>query len=113
MVSKRKFNRKRGERISFRMGLASSVIERGKITTTVTRAKDIRPLVERYITIAKKNNLASFRLLLSKLPKKSAEKIFYEIAPKYKDRDGGYLRITKTANFRKRDAAQTAVIELV
>lgn len=113
MPSARKFHRERGQRTAFRQGLVSNFIERGKMTTTIARAKDIRPLVERYISIGKKNNLASLRLLLSKLPKKSAEKMFYEVAPRYKDRKGGYVRITKTANRRKRDGAETAVIELV
>lgn len=113
MQSARKFHREKGQRKAFKAGLISNFINRGRMTTTVARAKDIRPVVERYITIAKKNNVASLRLLLSKLPKKSAEKVFYEVAPRYKDRKGGYVRITKNANRRKRDAAETATIELV
>jgi len=84
-----------------------------KIETTVARAKEIRPKTEKFVTIAKKQNLAGLRLLLSKLPKQSANKLFYEIAPKYKNRAGGYLRITKITKARKRDGAFMAIIQFV
>jgi large subunit ribosomal protein L17 len=84
-----------------------------KIETTEPRAKEIRPLVERFVSVAKKQQLAGLRMLLSKLPKESAQKLFYEIAPRYKERAGGYLRITKEAKHRKRDAAPLAIIEFV
>lgn len=109
----RKFNRKKGPRRSFLKGLASNLILREKIETTVPRAKEIRPLVERLVTIAKKQQLASLRLLLSRLPKDAAKKLFYEIAPRYKERAGGYLRITKESKSRNRDSAPLSIIEFI
>ncbi|PIR88571.1 MAG: 50S ribosomal protein L17 [Candidatus Harrisonbacteria bacterium CG10_big_fil_rev_8_21_14_0_10_44_23] len=109
----RKFGRKKGPRKLFVQGLASNLIMREKITTTTARAKEIRPVVEKMVTMARKGDLASFRNLMKKLPKKSAEKLYYDIAPKYKSRKGGYLRITKTGKLRKRDASEQSVIEFV
>ncbi len=109
----RKFNRKTGPRRSFLKGLASNLILREKIETTVPRAKEIRPLVEKLLTIAKKQQLAGLRILLSRLPKDAAQKLFYEIAPRYKERAGGYLRITKESKSRKRDSAPLSIIEFV
>lgn len=90
-----------------------SLIMKGRITTTVARAKEIRPAVERMVTIGKKQTLAALRMLLAKLPKMCANKMYYDIAPKYKDRNGGYTRITKLAKTRKRDAAPMAIIEFI
>ena len=109
----RKFHRIRGRRRLFLKNLASNLIAKEKIETTVPRAKEIRSLVERLVTIAKKQNLASFRSLLSKLPQKSAQKLFYEIAPKYKKQSGGYLMIIKKAKTSKRDGAPLTIIEFV
>lgn len=109
----RKFHRLRGPRKSFVKILANNLIMKEKMETTEARAKEIRPVVERLITHAKKQNLASFRLLLSKLPKSAADKLYYEIAPRYKDRKGGYLRIMKSSARRRRDAVQKAVVEFV
>jgi len=109
----RKFGRKRGERKAFFKGLAGNLIKKGKIETTEARAKEIKPIVERMVTTAKKQNLASFKRLISKLDKASAEKLYYEVAPKYKNRAGGYLRIIKLGEFRKRDAGKKALIEFV
>lgn len=113
MISKRKFHRTTGRRRAFRKQIATSLIMHGSIITTEERAKDIRPLVERYISYAKTGQTAKFRLLSASLPKKAAEKMFYEIAPKYKSRTGGYLRITKHAVQRMRDGARMATIEFV
>ena len=109
----RKFHRKTGPRRSFLKGLANNLIMKEKIETTTPRAKEIRPIVERLVTIAKKQQLAGFRILLSKLPKQAAQKLYFDIAPRYKERKGGYLRITKESGARKRDAAPLAVIEFV
>jgi len=84
-----------------------------RIQTTEARAKEIRPQVEKLVTLAKKQNLASLRLLLSRLPKGSATKLYYDVAPRYRDRTGGYLRILKTSIRRKRDSAKQAIIEFV
>lgn len=110
----RKFHRKKGPRRSFLKNLANNLITKERIETTETRAKEIRPVVERLVTIAKKQQLANLRLLVSRLSNKdTAQKLFYEIAPRYKERAGGYLRIVKQGRFRKRDAAPLAVIEFV
>lgn len=109
----RKFNFERGDRKLFFKKIASNLIRDERIETTTARAKEIRPIVERMVSMGKKQTLASFRDLLSKLPKKEAEKVYFEIAPRYKERKGGYLKITKTGDFRKRDGAVKAIIEFV
>lgn len=93
--------------------LAQNLIMHGKIETTDARAKAIRPIVEKLLTIAKGQRLQDLRLLLSRLPETGAMKLYHEIAPKYADRKGGYLRIIKGGVMRKRDGAKTAVIEFV
>ncbi len=109
----KKFGLKRGPRRSFLKILAQNLIMKEKITTTEARAKAIRPVVERFVTHAKKQNIASLRLLLKKLPKKAAYKVYYEISPRYEGRKGGYTRIKKLASLRKHDAAKMATIEFV
>lgn len=109
----RKFGLIRGKRRAFLRILMHNLIMEEKISTTEARAKEIRPKVEKLITLAKKNNLASLRLLMSRIPKASAYKLFHEIAPKYKDRKGGYLRIQKTTELRKRDGSRKVIIEFV
>ena len=109
----RKFHKKRGPRKLFLKTLAHNLIVKGKIETTEAKAKEIRPIVEKAITLAKKNNIASLRLLLARFTKDSAGKLFYDLAPKYKDRNSGYLRILKITGNRKRDAATKALIEFV
>lgn len=109
----RKFRKLRGPRKSFLKTLANNLIMKEKMQTTDARAREIRVRVEKLVTLAKKQNLASLRLLLSRLPKSSAMKLYYEIAPRYQERAGGYLRITKMANRRKRDAAKQSIIEFV
>ena len=84
-----------------------------RVQTTDARARELRPLVEKLVTLAKKQNLASLRLLLARLPKEAAMKLYYETAPKYQSRSGGYLRISKMSTRRKRDAAHQAIIEFV
>ena len=112
-ISSRKFHRTTGQRRAFRKGLAANLIVKGKILTTEARAKEIRPIVERLISMAKTQEVSKFRTLLSKLPKNAAEKLYYEIAPKYKDRKGGYLRIIKQTAQRMRDGSKMATIEFV
>ena len=110
----RKFNRKMGPRRSFIRSLANNLITQERIFTTETRAKAIRPIVEKLVTIAKKQQLHNLRTLISRLCNKdTAQKLFYTIAPKYKERKGGYLRIIKQGHVRKRDGAKTAIIEFV
>jgi large subunit ribosomal protein L17 len=109
-----KFHRITGRRRSFLRNLANDLIRSGRIETTETRAKAIRPMVERLVTIAKKQDLSARRLLLSRLGnKQTTQRLYEEIAPRYKERPGGYLRISKLAKTRKRDAAPVAIIEFV
>ncbi len=110
---KRKFRKTIGARINFIRILANNLIMRERIETTDTRAKEIRPIVEKLVTLAKGKRLADLRVLLSRLPKVSANKLFYELGPKYLDRKGGYLRIIKDSGVRKRDAARKAIVEFV
>lgn len=110
----RKFGKKTGPRRSFLRNLSNDLIRSGRIETTEIRAKALRPLVERSVTIAKKNDLSSRRLLISRLHNQDVvKKLCDEIAPKYKDRNGGYLRITKLSKSRKRDGTPVAIIEFV
>jgi len=110
----RKFNRLIGDRRSFLRNLSNNLIRRGKIETTEARAKEIKPSVEKLITLAKKQNLACRRLLLSKThDSKITKKLYEELAPRYLSRPGGYLRISKLSKARKRDGTILTTIELV
>lgn len=110
----KKFHRTTGPRRSFVRNLASDLIRHGRIETTETRAKAIRPVVERLVTIAKKQDVASRRLLLARIQnKRVVNHLVDEIAPRYQSRRGGYLRINKLTKLRKRDGTQVAVIEFV
>jgi large subunit ribosomal protein L17 len=93
--------------------LAADVITNGKIKTTETRAKEVKPFIEKMITAAKKGDLAAKRQVLSELNNETAvHKLFEEIAPKYSDRSSGYTRIIKIGP-RKGDAALIVQLELV
>jgi len=94
-------------------GLMVSLVEHGRITTTVEKAKELRRHIEPAITLGKKNDLASRRLLLSRLNNQSAvAAIMSDISPRFKDRAGGYTRITKIGR-RPGDTAEMAFIEFV
>jgi large subunit ribosomal protein L17 len=108
----RKFSRKRGVRIAFMKSLVFNLVAREKIKTTEARAKELRPFIEKFVTRAKKDNLANRRLLIAKLGQQTAKKLFEKIAPKYKDKNGGYTRIIKLS-LRKSDASKMAIIEFV
>ncbi len=84
-----------------------------RIKTTTEKAKYLKRIIEPLITKAKKQNLASLRYLLSYLPKKSAYKLYYEIAPRYLERKGGYTRVIKLPLKRKNDQAELSFIEFV
>ena len=109
----KKFHRKRDQRKALFKILAHNLIMKEKIKTTTEKAKYLRRIVEKLVTTAKKGNLAALRRLLSKLPKKSAYKLFYEIAPRYKERNGGYTRVVKLPLRRKGDNAELSIIEFV
>ncbi|HDH31453.1 MAG TPA: 50S ribosomal protein L17 [Candidatus Wolfebacteria bacterium] len=109
----KKFHRKKGQRIALFKSLANNLILKEKIETTETKAKEIRPRVEKLITIAKKQSLAALRILLARLSKRAAEKLYYEITPRYNERKGGYLRIIKSSRIRKNDGAKMAMIKFI
>lgn len=110
----KKFNRLRGPRISFLRNLSNDLIRAGKIETTEVRAKAIRPQVERLVTFAKRQTLAARREIMSRVHnEKIVNKLYHEIGPRYAERAGGYLRITKLAKARKRDGARMARVEFV
>lgn len=108
----RKFGRQKGDRKAFLKGLARSLVLRGKMQTTVARAKEIRPLVEKMVTRARTGTLADRRHLVSQLGDERVAGKLIKTAESYKGRSGGYLRITKMGP-RKGDAAEMAVIEFV
>ncbi len=91
------------------------MIDKEKITTTEAKAKELRPFIERIISKAKENTLASRRIVISRLfnRKKEAKKIISEIAPRYNKRAGGYTRVLKLSARRKGDASKMAIIEFV
>jgi large subunit ribosomal protein L17 len=95
--------------------LATALIEHGKITTTLAKAKEVQPFAEKLITLAKDGwNLDRFRRVLAVLTDKDvAYKLFHEVGPRYSDRSGGYTRIFKLARVRQGDAAPMAVIALL
>lgn len=108
----RKFGRTRKLRDALLKHLAASLILREKMVTTEAKAKEIRPLVEKSITLARKQDLAAYRELLKRFPQQAAAKLFKDVALRYQGRPGGYVRIIK-AHRRLNDAAPMAVIELV
>jgi large subunit ribosomal protein L17 len=108
----RKLSRKTGPRKALLKSLISALVLKGKIEISEARAKEIAGSTEKYISRAKKADLAARRLLASRLSDKVAKKLIEEIAPKYKERNGGYTRIIKLGQ-RKTDGARMAIIELV
>ena len=113
MPGTRKLGRTTDHRIAMLRNLVTSFLENGKISTTVTRAKEVRCLAEKMITLGKKNTLHTRRQALSFITKEDVvTKLFNEIAPKYAERNGGYTRILKTAP-RKGDGAEMAILALV
>ena len=93
--------------------MVTSLLENGKMVTTVTRAKEVRAMTEKMITLAKVDSLHNKRQALAYITKEDVvKKLFDEIAPKYKDVNGGYCRLVKT-DARRGDAAEMCIIELV
>lgn len=112
-VGGRKLNRTASHRKAMFANLACALIKHEQIFTTLPKAKDLRPIVERLITKGKANDLAARRLLISRLRcQKSADKVLSTLAPRYEARSGGYVRIMK-AGFRYGDATPMAIIEFV
>lgn len=113
MPGTRKLGKATDHRIAMLKNLTTALLENGKIETTVAKAKEVRCLAERMITLGKQNTLHTRRQALSYITKEDVvTKLFGEIAPKYADRNGGYTRIVKIGP-RRGDAAEMAIIELV
>ena len=112
-VSGRKFNRRSSERKALFNSLAKSLLKYEQIVTTLPKAKDLRPIVEKMITLGKNNTVASRRNLFAKLRDNGlVAKVFGPLAERYSSRNGGYTRIVK-CGFRQGDMAPIAVIELL
>jgi len=109
----KKFHRKRDQRKALLKGLAANLILKERIKTTSVKAKETKSKVEKLITIAKKQNIVALRRVKENLPEKAANKLYYEIAPLYKDRKGGYTRIIKTSIRKVRDASPLVILEFV
>ena len=113
MPGTRKLGRTSDHRTAMLRAMVTFLLENGKIETTVTRAKEVRAVAEKYITLAKNNTLASKRQALAFITKEDVvAKLYNEIAPKYMEVNGGYCRITKIGP-RLGDAAEMAIIELI
>lgn len=109
----RKLGKPTDQRMAMLRAMTTYLLESGKITTTVSRAKEVQPIAEKMITLGKKKNLAAYRQALAFLTKEDvAKKLFDEIAPGYEGRNGGYTRVVRIGP-RRGDAAEMAVIELV
>jgi len=108
----RKFSRKRDQRKALLRTLARSIFLNERIQTTEAKAKEVSSFVEKMITRAKKGDLASRRMLLKYFSPQTAKKLVDEIAPRYKEKKGGYTRIIKLGP-RKSNGAKMAIIELV
>jgi large subunit ribosomal protein L17 len=113
LVSGRKLNRTASHKRAMLSNLAMSILDKERVTTTLAKAKEVRSVVERLITYGKKGDLHRIRLAARRINDKTIlKKLFDDIAPSYKDREGGYTRIIKV-NDRKGDNAAMSIIELV
>ncbi|MCU0948024.1 MAG: 50S ribosomal protein L17 [Porphyrobacter sp.] len=112
-MSGRKLGRRTGHRNALFRNMAAALIKHEQITTTVPKAKELRPYIEKLITLAKRGGLSNRRLAMARLGDEAQlKKLFDVLAARYADRDGGYTRIIK-AGIRASDAAPMAVIEFV
>ena len=113
MPGTRKLGRPTAHRKAMLRGMVTLLLENGQIETTLTRAKEVRSMAEKMITLGKKNTLASRRAALAFITKENVvTKLFNEIAPGYAKRNGGYTRILKIG-VRRGDAAEMAIVMLV
>ena len=109
----RKLGRTSDQRKAMLRAMVTYLLENGQIKTTVTRAKEVAPVAEKMITLAKKNDLAAYHQALGFITKEDvAKKLFQELGPKYAERNGGYTRIVRIGA-RRGDAAEMAIIQLV
>ena len=112
-IKHRKLNRTSSHRKALLMNLSNALIKHEQITTTLPKAKELRPFIEKVVTLGKKGDLSARRKTMSILQdEKMTKKIFDKLANRYNNRDGGYTRIIKLGN-RFGDNAPTAVIEFV
>ena len=113
MPGNRKLGRPTAHRMAMLRGLVTLLLENGQVETTLARAKEVRSLAEKMITLGKKNTLATRRAALAFITKESVVyKLFTEIAPKYAERNGGYTQIFKIGT-RRGDAAEMAIVKLI
>ena len=113
MPGTRKLGKTTDQRMAMLRQQVTDLLDNGRMETTITRAKEIKPLTEKMITLGKKGDLAAYRQALSFITKEDVvHKLFKEIAPEYAERNGGYTRIVRTG-VRRGDGAETAIIELV
>ena len=113
MPGTRKLGKTTDQRMAMLRQQVTDFQDNGRMETTITRAKEIKPLTEKMITLGKKGDLAAYRQALSFITREDvANKLFKELAPSYAERNGGYTRIIRTG-VRRGDAAETAIIELV
>ena len=113
MPGTRKLGRTSDHRKAMLRGMVTYLIENGQIETTVTRAKEVKAMAEKMITLGKKNTLHTRRQVYSYITKESvAKKLMEEVAPKFADKNGGYTRVIKTGP-RRGDAAEMCIIELI
>ena len=113
MPAVRKLGRPTDQRMAMLRAMTTYLLENGQIKTTISRAKEVAPLAEKMITLAKKNDLAAYRQALAFITKEDvAKKLFDQIGPKYATRDGGYTRMVRIGP-RRGDAAEMAVVQLV
>ena len=113
MPAVRKLGKPTDQRMAMLRAMTTYLLENGQIKTTVSRAKEVAPLAEKMVTLAKKNDLAAYRQALAFLTKEDvAKKLFDQIGPKYATRDGGYTCVVRIGP-RRGDAAEMAVVQLV
>jgi len=109
-----KLGRTASHRVAMQRNMAASLIEHERITTTTKKAKALRPMIEKLITISKESSVHNRRRVFAALRDKGAvTKLFEVIGPRFKDRPGGYCRILKLAKPRLGDAAERSIIEFV
>ena len=112
-LKNRKLGRTTDQRKAMLRAMVTYLLENGQIKTTITRAKEVAPLAEKMITLAKQNDLAAYRQALGFITKEDvAKKLFQELGPKYAGRNGGYTRVVRIGP-RRGDAAEMAIIQLV
>ena len=113
MATNRKLGKPRDQRRAMLRAMTTYLLENGQIKTTYARAKEVAPVAEKMITLAKKNDLSAYRQALAFITKEDvAHKLFTEMNQKYMSRDGGYTRIVRMGP-RRGDAAEMAIIQLV